>query len=283
VLVVCSLLVVIPYLWAVYKSLQPFTGSFSLAGLGRVVYGIKGTSGNVAPHAGLLDNYGIAFNFSFPPNFGLSPFSFKSAYVHSMSVAATVMVATVLTSTPVGFVLAAYRFRGREILFTLLILTFMVPFTVITIPLYITIANLGFSNSLGGLIVTGLWSPLGILLMRQFIAGIPTELFEAARLDGASEWRLLVQMVVPLSAPAMGVLAVYAFMHSWDDFIWPAVVLHDAGQWTLPLLGDFFSVNAFPPQFVMAVAVMTILPVLVIYVFVAQFFIRGISDIAMNV
>ena len=230
---------------------------------------MKGAPRTSSPDAWTLDNYGAAFDFSIPP------FSFKAAYLHSMIVAAGVMVATVLTSTLAGFVLAAYRFRGKETLFTLLILTFMVPFTVIFIPLYITVVNLGLANSLAALIVTGLWSPLGILLMRQFIEGIPSDLFEAARMDGASELRLVAQMVVPLSTSAMGVLAVYTFMHSWDDFLWPLVVLHSAAQWTLPLLADLFQYNGFPLQFVMAVAMLTILPVLVIYAVVARFFIRA--------
>ena len=276
VLLVFSAIVLAPYIWAVFESLKPIIGGFSIGFLGQQAFVMKGAA-HASPNGWTLDNYGAAFNFSIPP------YTFKTDYLHSMIVACSVMAASVVTSTLAGYVLATYRFRGKETLFILLILTFMVPFTVIFIPLYITVVNLGMANSLTALIVTGLWSPLGILLMRQFIEGIPTDLFEAARLDGASEARIVAQVVVPLSTSAIGVLAIYTFMHSWDDFLWPVVVLHSAADWTLPLLADLFNYNAFPLPFVLAVAMLTMLPVLIVYSIVARFFIHGISDIALHV
>jgi multiple sugar transport system permease protein len=262
VLVTFAIVFLTPYVWAVFESFK------SNADAG---------SQGLLPHTWTLDNYGSAFNFSYPP------YVFKPDYVHSAIVALGVALATLLTSTLVGFVLAVYRFRGKEILFILLIVAFMVPFTGVMVPLYVTVVRLGLDNSLGALIVTGLWSPFGILVMRQFLEGIPTDMLEAARIDGAGEWRLVARMILPLCTPALGILAIYTFMHSWDDYLWPTIILHDPAKWTLPLLISYFTNSTFPTPFVMAVAMLTILPVLIVYALVARFFVRGIGAIALHV
>jgi len=262
VLVAFAVVFLTPYVWAVFESFKPVSSA---------------DSSGLLPHAWTLDNYGAAFNFSYPP------YILKPDYLHSTIVALGVALATLLTSTLVGFVLAVYRFRGKETVFTLLIVAFMVPFTGVMVPLYVTVVRLGLDNSLGALIVTGLWSPFGILVMRQFLEGFPTEMLEAARIDGAGEWRLVARMILPLCTPALGILAIYTFMHSWDDFLWPTIILHDPAKWTLPLLVSYFTNSTFPTPFVMAVAMLTILPVLIVYALVARFFIRGIGAVALHV
>ncbi len=262
VLVTFAIVFLTPYVWAVFESFKSHADA---------------NSRGLLPHAWTLDNYGAAFNFSYPP------YIFKPDYLHSTIVALAVALATLLTSTLVGFVLAVYRFRGKETLFTLLIVAFMVPFTGVMVPLYVTVVRLGLDNSLGALIVTGLWSPFGILVMRQFLEGFPTEMLEAARIDGAGEWRLVARMILPLCTPSLGILAIYTFMHSWDDFLWPTIILHDPAKWTLPLLVSYFTDSSFPAPFVMAVAMLTILPVLIVYALVARFFIRGIGAVALHV
>jgi multiple sugar transport system permease protein len=189
-------------------------------------------------------------------------------------VAATVTASAVVTSLLAGFVLAKYRFPGREAIFTLLIAALMVPFSVILIPVYTTVVHMGLDDSIGGLIVISLWSPFGIFTVRQFLEGVPSELLDAARIDGASEWRIIVQLMVPLTSSALTVLAVYTFTQSWDNFLLPVLLLHHPVHWTLPVLLSS-GLGASTPT-VAAVVVLTTLPALVITAVTVNF-IRGIA------
>jgi len=261
VLLGLSALILAPYLWAVGASLTPLAAA---------------APPRLAPHTWTLDNYSAVLT---NPDSGL----FLLAYLHSAIVALSVTLASLVTSTLVGFVLTAYRFRGKETLFVALIATFMIPFVCVMIPLYVNVVHLGLADSLAALVVTGLWSPLGILIMRQFMEGVPREMLEAARLDGAGEWRLVLHLFLPLCTSALGILALYSFMHTWDDFQWPAIVLHDPALWTLPLLGNYLSANGYPVATVMTVAVLTILPVIALYAVVARFFIRGLGAVVVQI
>jgi multiple sugar transport system permease protein len=200
---------------------------------------------------------------------------FMTSYVNSIVVAGSVTASAVVTSLLVGFVLAKYRFRGREQLFTLLIAALMVPFSVILIPVYVTVVHMGFDDSVGGLIAVGLWSPFGIFTVRQFLEGVPSELLDAARIDGASEWRIVVQLMVPLCTSSLTVVAVYSFMQSWDNFLLPVLLLHHPPEWTLPVLLAS-GLGASTPV-VSAVVVLTTLPSLVITGVTVRYFIRGIG------
>ncbi len=260
-LLAVSLVTLAPYVWSVLQSFK----SSAEAG-----------SPGLLPRTWTLDNYLAVLTFASPDEH----FSFIGSYLNSIIVAASVTAAALLSSTLAGFVLAAYRFRGKETLFTLLIATFMVPFSVILVPLYITVSRVGLHDTLSGLIVTGLWSPFGIFLMRQFMEGVPSEILDAGRIDGASEWRIVGQLMIPLSTSALGVLAVYTFMRSWDDFLWPHIVLDSGAKWTLPLLLAG-GLGASTP-IASAIAILTILPVLVIYGVVAKYFIRSIGVLGLK-
>jgi alpha-1,4-digalacturonate transport system permease protein len=199
---------------------------------------------------------------------------FITSYLNSIIVAGTVMASAVLTSIPVGFVLSRYHFRGKDQLFTVLIAAIMIPFSVILIPIYVTVVHLGLDGSLGGLIIAGLWSPFGIFTVRQFMNTIPNELLDAARVEGTAEWRIIVQLMVPLCAPALTVLAVYTFMQSWDSFFLPAILLHRPDNWTLPVLLAN-GLGASTPV-VSAVVILTTLPTLIITVITVRYFMQGI-------
>jgi multiple sugar transport system permease protein len=272
-LLAVSILVLAPYLWGVLQSFAPVAAAGEGEGKGLV------------PRSWTLDNYHtiLALNMHRPRSGFYVPIDLQGAYMHSAIVALSVTLAALVTSTLVGFVLTVYRFRGRETLFVALIAPFMVPFVCVFIPLYVTVVNLRLAESLGALIVTGLWSPIGILVMRQFMEGVPADMLEAARLDGAGEWRLVMQLMVPLCTSALGVLAIYTFMHSWDDLFWPATVLHNPANATLTLLTSYFAVNNTPAPLLMAAALLTILPVVVIYACVARFFIRGIGTVVIQI
>jgi len=203
---------------------------------------------------------------------------FASAFLNSLVVAGSVSIAAMLTSTLAGFVFAKYRFRGREPLFIALIACLMIPSSVIALPLYVNLVQLGLGSNLGALIVVGLWSPFGIFTLRQFMEGIPAELLDAARIDGASEWRIVAQVLAPLCTSALAVLVVYAFMQSWDNFLLPTILFQWSLQpqnWTLPLLATGGAGAATP--LVSSVVVLMTLPALIIFVTAMRYFIRDIT------
>jgi ABC-type glycerol-3-phosphate transport system permease component len=232
-----------PFLWSLFQSFQP---------------GYFDTSWTTSHYDQALDS---------------GPFI--ADYRNSIIVAGSVTISAVVTSLLVGFVLAKYRFRGRDHLFTALIAAVMIPFSAILIPVYVTVVHLGFNNSLGGLIVAGMWSPLGIFIVRQFLEGIPSELLDAARIDGASEWRIVVQLMLPLCTSALTVLAVYTFMHTFNDFLLPAILLSNPAHWTLPILLSSGLGDSTPD--VSAVVVLTTLPALIVTALTTKYFIRGIA------
>ena len=145
-------------------------------------------------------------------------------------------------------------------------------------PLYITIADLKMANSLSGIIVTGLWSTFGLFLMRQFMESIPSELLDAARIDGASEWRIFFTIVLPMATSALAALIVFIFLFNWDNFLWPLVVLNSPEKQTLPLvLAGLRSLYWTRYEMWAAGSMLTVVPVMLIYIFASKYFIRGLA------
>ena len=147
-----------------------------------------------------------------------------------------VVTGCVVLTSAAAYVFAKYRFWGKEQLFIVILSTMMVPFAVVLVPLYVTIADIGLSNKLGGVIVPVLFSTFGIFLMRQFLEGVPSDLIDAVRIDGASEWWIFSRIIIPLSTAPMAALAVFTFLFNWDNFRWPLVVLTSPQSQTLPLV-----------------------------------------------
>ena len=204
--------------------------------------------------------------------------NFLTALRNSVVVAVISTFAVVLTSMLCGYVFAKYRFPGKELLFAILLSTLMVPFTVVLVPLYIFVADIGLSNRLAGIIVPGLWSTFGIFLMRQFMESIPGELLDAARIDGAGEWRIFLQIVGPLATAPMAALTILNFLGSWDNFLWPSLILNARDQQTLPLvLNGLRSLYWTRYDMWLAGSMLTIVPVMTIYLIASKQFIRGIA------
>ncbi|MBX3012558.1 MAG: carbohydrate ABC transporter permease [Caldilineaceae bacterium] len=203
---------------------------------------------------------------------------FMRGFFNTALVAVVVTGATLLTSALAGYVFAKYRFWGRERLFTLLLATMMVPFAVVLVPLYVTVANLGLADQLLGIIITGLCSTFGIFLMRQFMESIPNDLIDAGRIDGASEWWIFARVVMPLAKAPLSALAVFTFLGSWDNFLWPLVVLTSPENRTLPLvLAGLRSLYWSRYEMFAAGSMLTVLPVMIIYAFASKQFVRGIA------
>jgi len=204
-----------------------------------------------------------------------APFAlwFRNSVVVAVSVTALIL----FTSSLAGYIFAKFKFPGRDLLFTLLLGTLMVPFPVVLIPIYLIVNNLHLLNTLFALIVPSTVSAFGIFLMRQFIAAIPDDLIDAARLDGASEFGIYWQLIRPQLGPAMGALGIFTFLSSWNDYLWPLIAINDQDKMTLPLALAFFnSSHATRYDLVMAAAVLIVLPVIAAFLFFQRQFINAL-------
>lgn len=198
--------------------------------------------------------------------------------VNSAVVTVTVTVFQILISSLAAFAFARLRFRGREGIFMLYLATLMIPSQVTLIPNFLIIRTLGWYDSYQALIVPALFSALSTFLMRQYYRGIPIEMDEAARIDGASSLRIWWQVIVPLSLPVMAALAIFTFQATWNDFLWPLVVTGTDKMRTIPIgLSYFVGQYSTAWNLLMAGSMIALLPVLIIYVLAQKTFVQGIT------
>ncbi len=202
------------------------------------------------------------------------------SFRNSAIIATTATLGILVTSLMAGYAFAKYRFRGRDLLFAAMISTMFLPPIVTLIPLYRMVFYLHLNASLAGVIVPNLANAFGIFLMRQFIAGVPDDLIDAARVDGASELRIVFTIVAPSVAPAIAALALFAFVYHWNTYLWPLTVLQgNTADYPIVLsLGRLLSYNrgAMNTNLVMAGATLAVLPPLVLFVFLQRFFVDSI-------
>jgi alpha-1,4-digalacturonate transport system permease protein len=191
------------------------------------------------------------------------------------------VVATVLTllfNSMAAFALSKYKFRGQKGVFFLIIATLMIPPTIILVPVFLVINHVGLLNSLWGVILPAVATPTGVFLLRQYMLTIPDELIEAARMDHASEWRIYWRIVLPLSAPALAVLAIFSVMWRWNDFLLPLIVLSKNEFFTLQLaLNSFQGELNTQWHYLLAMTVITLLPVTLVFAFLQRYITTGIA------
>lgn len=251
-LVVC-LVFLTPVLWAIFSAFQP---SSSL--------------------------------FTFPPNFDLRSLSmanFQAVFgtgnvpryaMNSLIVATASSILTVIGSSMAGFALAKYRFFGRRFVFLLIISVLLIPLQVLMVPVFLILKSLGWINSLIGIIVPPAATATGTFMMRQYIVGIPDELLEAARIDGASDWKIYRHIILPLSAPALGAVGILSFTWRWNDYLWPLIVIGDQKNFTLQLsLANLVGTNTVEWGTLLAYATLAMLPVLVVFLCFQRYFLKG--------
>lgn len=204
----------------------------------------------------------------------------QRSFWNSFIIATTTTAGILVTSLMAGYAFAKYRFRGRDALFAVMIATMFLPPIVTLIPLYRLVTYMGFNATLIGVIVPHLANAFGIFLMRQFIAGVPDDLIDAARMDGASELRIVFSVVAPVVVPAIAALALFAFVYHWNTYLWPLTVLQgNTEDYPIVLsLGRLLSYNrgAMNTGLVMAGATLAVLPPLVLFVFLQRFFVDSI-------
>jgi len=196
--------------------------------------------------------------------------------LNSLIVASTVTATTVLRSALTGFGLAKYQFKGRYLVFMMILATMMIPFEVIMIPLYLIITKLGFQNSYPGLITPFLVSAFGIFLMRQYFITFPDEILDAARIDGASEHMIFRKIILPNSIPAVATLSVLTFKSQWDNLLWPLLVAQSEEMKTIPLYIVRFTAEKHTDEgAMMAVAAIASIPILILFFRLSKYFIGG--------
>ena len=197
---------------------------------------------------------------------------------NSLAIAVVAVVITVVVDVVAGYVLAKHRFRGRTVVFLLILATLMIPVQVLLVPQFRLVADLGLINSYWAVIVPRAAEAFGVFLARQYFLSLPDELLEAAELDGAGPLRTLWSVVLPLSRPLIAVLVVMTFMYRWNEFAWPLVALRDPALYTLPV-GLSFLQQQFTTDYpaLMAAALLSALPVLVLFGFAQRHFVAGIS------
>lgn len=221
------------------------------------------------PEAPTLDNFRELFD----------RLDFPQFFTNSTLVAAVVTIGNLVFCSMLGYVLAKSDFAGKKLLFRLVLGTLMIPGMVTLVPLFVLIANMGLVNTYAGLILPFLAAPFGVFLMRQFFLGIPDELIDAARVDGASEARIFVQVVMPLAKPALATLAILTFLGSWNNFLWPLVVATTEDKYTLPVALALYSTGQNQTDYglLLAGAVVVVVPVLVVYLALQRYFVQGVA------
>ena len=197
--------------------------------------------------------------------------------LNSVVLTVAVTLVSLLFNVAAGYAFAKLRFAGRDRVFRLLLVALVIPAQVAMIPLFLLLRQLGLVNSYGGVIVPAMASIFGIFLIRQYALSIPDDLLEAARLDGASEFRIFRSVVVPLLVPIIVTLAVFTALGTWNDFMWPLIVLTDRELYTLPVaLANLSREHVQDTELMMAGAVLTTLPVLIVFLVLQRFYIQGL-------
>jgi ABC-type glycerol-3-phosphate transport system permease component len=207
---------------------------------------------------------------------------FWSWYANSLIVAVLLTIAVLFLTSLAGFGFAKYRFKGSNILFVLLLGSTMIPFQLVLVPLFIFMSQLKWTNSYWCLIVPFMAPAVGIFLMRQFLLSIPSELIEAARIDGASEIGIYWRVILPLARPALAAQAVLTFLGAWNSFLWPLSVLHSQASMTLPvgmsgMMGGVTAGSEPPIGAAMAAATLVTIPVVIIFISVQKQYIAGLT------
>jgi multiple sugar transport system permease protein len=221
------------------------------------------------PQDASLDNYQQLFE----------RLQFGTYFLNSTVVAVAVTVGNLLFCSMLGYALAMLQFRGRNVLFLGVMATLMIPGVVTFVPLFVLVANVGLVDTLPGLFLPFLAAPFGVFLMRQFILGLPRDLLDAGRVDGAGELRIFARIILPLCGPALATLGILTFLASWNNFLWPLVVAQTEETYTLPVALALYSIGQNSTQFglLLAGATVVVIPVLLIFMLFQRRVIEGIA------
>lgn len=209
---------------------------------------------------------------------GVSSFNFGRYMLNSVVVTISATLLTLIVNSMAAFALSKYKFPGRQTIFLSMIATLMVPLSVVLVPIFLVITKVGWNNNLLGIIVPVAATPTGVFLLRQYMLTIPNELLDSARIDGASEWRIYAQIILPLAKPALAVLAIFSVMWRWNDFLWPLVVMSKPKFFTLQVgLASFQGEYNTDWNLILAMTVLTLLPISVVFAILQRNITTGIA------
>jgi len=253
-LVLGAFIALMPMLWMLSASVMP-TGEASMY------------PPRLLPSAITFSHYGELFS-----RLNLGRYLFNSALI-----AFTVTAISLVINSMAGYAFAKLRFRGRDRAFRILSLGLVLPVQVAMLPLFLLMKNLHLINTYWGVIIPGMASIFGIFLIRQYALSIPDDMLDAARIDGASELRIYWSVVVPGILPILATLAIWTFLATWNDFMWPLIVLSDESHYTLPVaLANLSGEHVADTELMMAGSVLTVIPVLAVFLFLQRYYIQGV-------
>ena len=253
-LVVLGIVTIAPLLWMVSASLMPAGAANSLPP-------------PLLPRRPTLEHYVEL----------LTRLSLLRCFFNSLMIASLTTVVSMFLNALAGYAFAKLRFPGRDRVFAWLLVGLAVPSQIGMLPLFLVVKGLGLVNTPWGVIITGLASIFGIFLIRQYALSIPDELLDAARVDGASEFRIFTTIVLPVLKPILATLAVFTFLSAWNDFMWPLIVLSDESRYTLPVaLASLSGEHVQDTELMMAGAVLTVLPVMLVFVALQRWYVAGL-------
>jgi multiple sugar transport system permease protein len=198
---------------------------------------------------------------------------------NSTLLAVAITGVSLLLNSMAGYAFAKLAFPGRDAIFRVLLAALVIPGQVTTLPLFLMLREIGLVNSLLGVIVPGLASVFGIFLMRQYAGSLPDSILDAARADGAGEFRIFRSVVLPLCTPMLVTLAILTLLGAWNDFLWPLIVLSDSDLHTLPVaLANLAGEHVLDTELMMAGAVVTVLPVVALFLVLQRYYLAGITS-----
>lgn len=198
-------------------------------------------------------------------------------------VAVTSTILAVVINSMSGYALAKFRFKGDTVIIIIILSTIMLPLEIIIFPIFRVLKIFGLYNSLWALIIPPAATPTGIFLMRQYLLTIPDEIIQSARIDGASEWRIFVSIILPNAKPAIATLAIFSFMWRWNDYIWPLIAINDPKKYTLQLaIANFSGEYGTDYNSVLAMSAISMIPMLIIFIIFQRQFVQGTVDSGMK-
>ncbi|MDF1605652.1 carbohydrate ABC transporter permease [Nocardioides sp. YIM 152315] len=256
VLTIGLLLVVLPFAWMLVSSFKPEAE-------------VRAVPPTWWPQTVTAENYDTLF----------TRLDFPTYFLNSAIVALAVTAGNVVFCSMLGYALAKLEFPGKRVLFVVVLGTLMVPGVVTFVPLFVLTTNLNLTNTLPGMILPFLAGPFGVFLIRQYVLGLPDELIQAARVDGAGELTIFARVIMPLCGPALATLAVLTFLTSWNNFLWPLVVATSEDKYTLPVALALYAVGQNATQYglLLAGSVVVVLPVLVVFLLLQRYIVQGIA------
>jgi multiple sugar transport system permease protein len=210
-----------------------------------------------------------------------SRLDFPRYFMNSVLVAVLVTVGNLVICSMLGYALAKMDFPGKRLLFTLVLGMLMVPYVVLLVPQFVLVSNMHLVNTYPGIIlpILAVAMPFGVFLMRQYISALPDELIDAARVDGAGEFRIFYAVIAPLTKPALATLGILTFLGAWNNFLWPLVAAQTEDKYTLPVALALYSIgqNRTDYGLLLAGSVVVVLPVLLVFIALQRHFVQGIA------